>query len=271
MVSRRAPSCMICQAREGLIATADGPVCGECMPSELLPMARTLSKSRLVIYRKTHPGWEPCVSAEARRRTAFDGMGRSMAITQDGPVSLCDALNASISRAKSIDMVVSFVRSSGVELIVDALREAAVSGCKTRMITTAYLGATEYEAVEEIASLPNAEVRMELTADRSRLHAKSYLFTFPDGKGVAFVGSANMSKSALTSGEEWMAAIREEDLPMLVDDLRRAYEKLWSSPRLTRVTRENRAEIEKALERRGKREHEDRTGDRGQQDRIRPI
>ena len=262
---------MICKAREGTIVTADGTVCDECMPSELLPTARTLNKSRLVIYRKTHPGWEPCASGRAGRPRTAERIGRSMAITQDGPVSLCDALNASISCAESIDMVVSFIRSSGVNLVIDALREAAEAGCRTRAIATAYMGATEYEAVEELANLPNAEVRMELTAGRSRLHAKSYLFTYPDGKGTAFIGSANLSRSALTSGEEWMVAIREEDLPAVVEDLRQAFERLWRSPDLTRVTKENRAEIERALERRGKREHEDRTGDRGQQDWVRPA
>ena len=49
-----------------------------------------------------------------------------------------------------------------------------------------------------------------------------------------------------------MVAIREEELPMVVDDLRRAYDKLWESPYLTRVGEKSRAKVEMALERRGK-------------------
>ncbi len=49
-----------------------------------------------------------------------------------------------------------------------------------------------------------------------------------------------------------MVAIREEELPMVVDDLRRAYDKLWESPYLTRVGEKSHSKMEMALERRGK-------------------
>ena len=93
---------------------------------------------------------------------------------------------------------------------------------------------------------------MELNADRSRLHAKSFIFNRSDNRSVAFVGSANISKSALTSGEEWVVKLREQDVPEVIDDLRNSYEALWNSNNVKAVTAKNRAEIEAALERRGR-------------------
>lgn len=252
MAYRRTRPCIICGVRDGAISTADGYVCEECMPADLVPEASSLRRSRLVIYRKTHPDWESCAERWDKPAENPCEACRSRAITQESPPILCDALNESISDAESVDLAVSFIRSSGLNLLIDRLREAAEAGCVIRVITTAYMGFTEYEAVMELAGLPNSEVRMELNAGASRFHAKCYLFTSPDGKGTAYVGSANITRSALTSGEEWMVAIREDDLPMVVDDLRRAYGKLWESPYLTRVDDKNRAKVEMALERRGK-------------------
>jgi HKD family nuclease len=113
------------------------------------------------------------------------------------------------------------------------------------------MGATEYEALNELFKLPNTEVRMELNAESTRLHAKSYIFNKPDGHSVAFVGSANISKAALTEGEEWVVKLFETDVPEVLLDLRTSYEALWNSGNVKPVSQRNRADIEYALERRG--------------------
>ena len=176
---------------------------------------------------------------------------RSAAITNATPTILADELTAQIQSAESIDIVVSFIIQSGLSLLIGALTEFTRHG-KLRVITTSYMGVTEYPALAELFSLPNTEVRMELNADRSRLHAKSFIFNRANKMSTAFVGSANISKSALTSGEEWVVKLREEDVPQVLEDLRKSYESLWKSSSVKTVTQKNRAEIEAALERRGK-------------------
>lgn len=245
-------ACIICGEREGTISTMDGPVCAECIHPDQIPKASTLTKSRIIVYARAHQdGMRPRLAKAPKQYLETPVRSRSRAITQGSGITLAEALNDIISTSEGIDMAVSFIKMSGLNLIIDCLRDAAEEGKAIRVMTTAYMGATEYEAVAELADLPNAEVRMELNSDMSRFHAKCFLFTSKDGKGTAFIGSANISKSALTEGEEWVAMIREEDLPETMEDLRSAYERLWSSPYLEKVTKSNRARIERAIERRG--------------------
>ncbi len=244
--------CIICGKREGKVRTKDGPACEGCIPPELVHKAASLGKSSIIVYSRTHGIRPQAPVAEPRKTLAEPARSRSRAMTPGAGITLSEALNDAIAGSDGIDMVVSFIRKSGLNLLIDSLREAAESGKRIRTITSAYMGATEYEAVAELADLPNSEVRMELDPGDRPLHAKSYLFRSENGKGTAFVGSANMSETALTDGEEWVAMIREEDLPAMMADLRAEFERLWTSSRLETVTRRDRARIERAIARYGK-------------------
>ena len=213
-------------------------------------MAPTLSESRIRSYRIAHRDYESCESKEAICDGPTVSTDRSMAITQSDSVVISDELNARIRESDSIDIVVSFIRMSGLSLLLGSLTEFAKHG-RLRVITTAYMGATEYEALAELFSLPNTEVRMELDADISRLHAKCFIFRGHDNEETAYVGSANISRTALTSGEEWVVKLRGRDVPDVLMDLHRGYESLWNSPGLRSVDARDRAEIEAALENRG--------------------
>jgi hypothetical protein len=80
-----------------------------------------------------------------------------------------------------------------------------------RILTTTYIGATEARAVDALASLPGVEVRISLDGRRNRLHAKAWLFHRSTGFGTAFVGSANLSESALIGGIEWTVKFTEAE------------------------------------------------------------
>lgn len=242
--------CIVCDTRMGTIQTRDGLVCKECMPLDLLPRASSLSTHNIQSYIRTHRGYRTCAVSTPARFEHTVSPDRSMAITQSDTIVLADELNARIQEADRIDMVISFIKMSGLNLIIDSLRRFANRG-RLRVITTAYMGHTEYEAVDELMSLPNTEVRMELDANGDRLHAKCFIFDRDDGRGTAYVGSANISKTALTSGEEWVVKLREEDVPQVLGDLRNAYDCLWGSDNVRPVTKADRADIEMALERRG--------------------
>jgi HKD family nuclease len=51
--------------------------------------------------------------------------------------------------------------------------------------------------VNALAELPGVKLRISLDGRRTRLHAKAWIFHRKTGFGTAFVGSANLSESAL--------------------------------------------------------------------------
>lgn len=245
--------CIICGKRSEGIRCKDGPVCNQCMPSALYDRAGLCGKHNIEIYKRLNPGWSSVVSSEGRACKVSETYDdRSRAITSADGVILFKELNRSICSSISLDMIVSFIRMSGLNLLIDSLRDMTSKGGKLRIITTAYLGATEYEALQELLALRNTTVRMELDARDSRIHAKSFIFTDSCGKSVAYVGSANISRPALTTGEEWVVKIREDDVPAVISDLRRSFEQAWASPYLKTISVEDRVQIESALDSGGK-------------------
>lgn len=112
-------------------------------------------------------------------------------------------LKMSMLRASKIDIIVSFLMESGVRMILNALKAALDRGVPVRILTGNYLGITQPSALCLIKKELGNRVDLRFYNDKERsFHPKSYIFHY-DNMGEIYIGSSNISRSALTSGIEW--------------------------------------------------------------------
>lgn len=148
--------------------------------------------------------------------------------------SLLSELRAELAGADRVDILVSFITWSGVRKLIDVLKQVTALDANGkpqtsfRILTTTYIGATEARAVDALAGLPGVELRISLDGRRTRLHAKAWLFHRNTGFGTAFVGSANLSESALIGGIEWTIKIAQAGDPSLYASACAHFETLWN-------------------------------------------
>lgn len=137
-----------------------------------------------------------------------------------------------LASADRVDLLCSFVKWSGYVRLRDALKALFRDrghGRTMRVITTAYMGATERRALDELTAL-GAEVKVSYDTRRTRLHAKAWLFHRESGYTTAYIGSSNLSAAALTDGLEWNVRVSSTDNPRVVDKCRGTFEGYWADP-----------------------------------------
>lgn len=144
-------------------------------------------------------------------------------------ITLSDELCREIDSSDEVCFLVSFIKISGIRLILDSLEKFTRSGGRVRILTTTYMGATDPLAIDRLSKLPNTEVRISYDSHSTRLHAKSYYFKRKTGYSTVFIGSSNLSNAAISDGMEWNIKLTNQDAPQIVAMVDATFESYWNS------------------------------------------
>jgi len=137
-------------------------------------------------------------------------------------------LETEVHSADAIDIVMAFVRRSGIRPFLPALREHVAAGRRLRLLTTTYTSSTEAAALDQIVEL-GGDVRVSYDTTSTRLHAKSWLFRRRSGFSTAYIGSSNLTHTAQQAGLEWNVRISGARNPDVIDKVRAVFEAYWQS------------------------------------------
>ncbi len=150
------------------------------------------------------------------------------------------ALRAALLVADRADIVSAFLMNSGVEVVFHDLDDALRRGTRIRLLAGDYLGISSADALRKLLRLaddhPGFSPFFYETEGGTSFHPKSYIF-FRGDEGVAYVGSSNLSRSALREAVEWNLRLISSDDAVTFGAIAQRFEALLASPRTKPLTR----------------------------------
>ena len=154
---------------------------------------------------------------------------------REGTESLLVQLKRDLATCNRADWLVSFIKHTAVKMMQADIEDFLKRGGRLRIVTTAYMGATDPSALEELAGISRAHdsrlsIRFSRDVESTRLHAKAYIHHRDSGFGSAYIGSANLSRPALTEGLEWTVRLSQAASPGLWSKIEETFEQWWGDP-----------------------------------------
>ncbi|MGL5578097.1 MAG: DEAD/DEAH box helicase family protein, partial [Fusobacteriaceae bacterium] len=134
-------------------------------------------------------------------------------------------LKNSIPKCKEFYFIVSFIRFSGVQMLLDTLKKAEEFGITGKIITTNYMGVTEKKAIETLLKFKNIEIKF-FDAEFQGFHPKGYIFDFSD-YGEIIIGSANLTRGGLRSNIEWSSCQKIEKNSRYWNEILDEFDYIW--------------------------------------------
>jgi HKD family nuclease len=208
---------------ERRLALVNGIV--EQLQQELHAVAAPASQL-LRLTEPSQPGIAP--PDNARPRTPLSEA--ALLTNAKGEPSLGAEVRAELDTADEVDLLIAFIKWHGLRLLEPELERVRRRGVPFRVITTTYMGATERKAVDRLIREFGAEVKIQYDAQRTRLHAKAWMFRRGTQFDTAYVGSSNLSRAALLDGVEWNVRLSRIGTPTLLEKFRATFDTYWNDP-----------------------------------------
>jgi superfamily II DNA or RNA helicase/HKD family nuclease len=153
----------------------------------------------------------------------------ALLVNGHGQPSIGNELKSELATANDVDVIMAFLKISGLKIIENQLADVVKRGGRVRVITTTYTGATDRKAVDRLCKL-GAEVKVSYDGTTARLHAKAWILKRLSGSTTGYVGSSNLSGPAMITGQEWNLRISYREQPHIIDDLIRIFNESWANP-----------------------------------------
>lgn len=124
---------------------------------------------------------------------------------------------------------VAFITMSGLEPLLQTLKELESRGIPGEILTTNYLHFSQPAALEKLHGLKNITLKMYDVEDADiGFHTKGYIFKREEIYRI-IIGSSNMTDAALTSNKEWNTKIVSTQQGEVAEELIKEFLQLWSS------------------------------------------
>jgi superfamily II DNA or RNA helicase/HKD family nuclease len=133
-----------------------------------------------------------------------------------------------IPSSDSIDIIMAFIRKSGISPLIEDLKKHCESGRSLRILTTIYTGSTETEALDILLKI-GAKIKVSYDVSGIRLHAKAWLFKRNSNFSTAYIGSSNLTYSAQVEGLEWNVRFSGVRNPDVIEKVDAVFESYWNN------------------------------------------
>lgn len=173
-----------------------------------------------------------------------------------GEPTVGSEIAAELGSADRVELLCAFIKWYGIRTLEKPLRTLRDRGVQLRVVTSTYLGSTERAALDRLIDEFGAQVRISYETNRTRLHAKAWRFIRDTGFDTAYVGSSNLSSSALLDGVEWNVRLTRPSTPGLLDKFAATFESYWNDPAFEPYTPDDGERLDQALARAGGRDRQ---------------
>ena len=187
----------------------------------------TTASQLLQISKQSAPGVPARPAAERPSTPLSDA---ALLTNAQGEPGMGHEVRAELASADQVDVIMAFVKWYGLRLFEDRMSALRERGVPLRVITTTYMGATERQALDRLVRDFGAQVKIQYDAQRTRLHAKAWLFRRNTGFDTAYVGSSNLSRAAMLDGVEWNVRLSAIATPALLQKFSATFDSYWNDP-----------------------------------------